>query len=101
MNRSSFSIRKMPVFYKGDALQDREKAYEKEYIQREEAKRIKKLRKSLKDKKQQAEEYFYISEEIDVETVLEDREWLIRTLTENGIPQNENLLKKLLKWKHD
>ena len=87
--------------FSADTIKEREKAYEKEFIHREEAKKIKKLRKQLKDKSLQDDEYFYISEDVDVDSILEDREWLLRTFTENGIPQNEKLVKQLLKWKHE
>ena len=48
------------------------------------------------------DKYFYLSEDVDVEDVLEDQRWLKRTLTENGvIDKNETLTKALLKWKHN
>ena len=87
--------------FNSDSMRDREKAYEKEFIHREESRKIKKLRKQLKDKSLQDEEYFYVSEDVDVEAVLEDREWLLRTFTENGINANDQLVKQLLKWKHE
>ena len=94
-------LTKLPKFNMADLIKDREKAQEKDYILREEKRKLKKLRKQLKDKAVQDEDYFYVSEDVNVEQVLEDRETLIRMLTENGIVHNEKLVKRLLQWKHE
>ncbi len=100
-NLMTKSLVRLPKCQMSDAIKDRENALEKEYIMREEKRKLKKLKKQLKDKAVQDEEYFYVSEDVNVEEILEDRENLIRMLTENGVVHNEKLVKKLLQWKHE
>lgn len=95
------SLVRFPRFQNSDIMKERERANEKDYIMKDEKRRLKKLRKQLKDKAVQDDEYFYVSEDVNVEDILEDRENLIRTLTEHGIVHNEKLVKRLLQWKHE
>ena len=90
-----------PRFFRADIIKDREAAQEKEYIIREENKKLKKLRKTLKDKAVQDDEYFYLESDTNVEEILADRETVIRLLAEHGVVHNEKLVKRLLQWKHE
>lgn len=47
----------------------------------------------------QDDEYFYISEDADVEDVLQSRDSVIKILATEGISGNEELVKKLVAWK--
>lgn len=52
-----------------------------------------------KEKLVQDEDYVYLSEDLDVADVLQSREDLVKILTEEGIPSDEAVLKRLLAWK--
>ncbi len=95
------SISKISRNCNSDIIKDREKAHEKDFILREERRKMKKLRKTLKERTLQDDEHFYVSEDVDVEAVLEDRETVIRLLTENAVMHNEKLVKRLLQWKYE
>lgn len=73
---------------------------EKGYILEEEKRRLATLRMQYKGKSLQDEEFLSLSDDLDVEQIIADRESLAAILTEYHAPQTEKLIKKLMAWKH-
>lgn len=100
--KSSKRIIKNPkMCFSSDIMKDREKAEEKAYMMREDKNKLKKLKQKMMNKMIKDDKFFDLSEDKDIESILEDQEWLKRTLTESGVVDNANLIKILLKWKYD
>lgn len=98
-SKSLFKNQKM--CFNSDIMQDKEKAEEKIYMMRKDKENLKKLKKKMMNKMLRDDQFFDLSEDRDIENILEDQEWLKRTLNENGIVNNAGLVKILLKWKYD
>ena len=79
-----------------ETLDERRLAAEKLYITKEEAKKLKKLHDKLVKEGYKMEE----SDDVDVDVLLEDRDYINTKLNEFGIINNEPLVKELLRWKY-
>lgn len=61
-------LSKIPMFFHADKFKDLEEAYERDYISKEERKKMMKVLKKHKDNIEG--EYLYVKEDINVENVL-------------------------------
>ena len=101
LRRIARALSKHTRKYSSKKFGEKERAEEKAYINRMERQKMKLLKKKMIDQGK-ADEYILVEDdEIDVEQVLKDREFLIGFFNEHKIHDNEEIVKQLLKWKYN
>jgi hypothetical protein len=76
MRKSNKMLKSKNFYFSADMLSDKEKAEEKEYMVRQDKAKMKKLKKKMMEKMMSESDYFDVDENINVEDILEDQEWL-------------------------
>ncbi len=100
--KKSLSTSKMTrVAFSADLLKEKERGEEKIYVDRIEKRQRKRIRIAKEAELKHDNEFYYLSEDVDVEDVLQDQQILSKLLIEAGVVDNQVLLKNLLKWKYN